>query len=96
MTIQAHFGDPCIYCDCPHDEVAVGNCPGRPGLERTADMQLTIDSLLERNGRLHATLSGLLTACEMAVETLDDDSPGPGLSEHQCLVMLRAAIAIGT
>lgn len=23
-----HFGDPCIHCGTPHDEVGVGNCPG--------------------------------------------------------------------
>jgi len=25
---QAHFGDPCIYCAVPHDEVAIGPCAG--------------------------------------------------------------------
>jgi len=42
-----HFGDPCIYCDTPHDLVAPGPCPGRPGLDREADLQLTIDALLK-------------------------------------------------
>ena len=23
-----HRGDPCIYCDTPHDDVQIGNCPG--------------------------------------------------------------------
>ena len=42
-----HLGDPCIYCDTPHDLVAPGPCPGRPGLDREADLQLTIDALLK-------------------------------------------------
>ena len=47
-----HFGDPCIYCDTPHDLVAPGPCPGRPGLDREADLQMTIDALLkERSAR---------------------------------------------
>ncbi len=25
----AHTGDPCFYCDTPHDAVAVGDCAGR-------------------------------------------------------------------
>lgn len=28
--IQTHFGDPCIHCGTPHDEVARGACPGDP------------------------------------------------------------------
>jgi len=27
--VKLHEGDPCVYCGVPHDEVAVGNCPGR-------------------------------------------------------------------
>ncbi len=27
--MNEHYGDPCVYCGTPHDEVAVGNCPGR-------------------------------------------------------------------
>ena len=23
-----HFGDPCLHCATPHDDVAVGPCPG--------------------------------------------------------------------
>lgn len=23
-----HFGDPCVHCHTPHDDVAVGPCPG--------------------------------------------------------------------
>lgn len=26
---DAYFGDPCIHCGTPHDEVAPGACPGR-------------------------------------------------------------------
>ena len=29
VAATAHFGDPCIYCGTPHDEVAPGPCPGR-------------------------------------------------------------------
>lgn len=25
-----HFGDPCIHCAIPHDEVAIGPCQGNP------------------------------------------------------------------
>jgi hypothetical protein len=28
-TAGAHFGDPCIRCNTPHDEVEPGPCPGR-------------------------------------------------------------------
>lgn len=24
-----HCGDPCIYCNTPHDDVAIGNCMGK-------------------------------------------------------------------
>jgi len=54
---KAHFGDPCIWCDTPWDRVAVGPCPGRPGLERTADMQLTIDRLMEALARVQDELA---------------------------------------
>jgi hypothetical protein len=27
-TMQTHFGDPCIHCGTPHDEVAPGPCKG--------------------------------------------------------------------
>lgn len=27
---QTHFGDPCIHCATPHDEVQPGACPGDP------------------------------------------------------------------
>lgn len=26
---DAHVGDPCFYCDTPHDDVPVGPCAGR-------------------------------------------------------------------
>jgi hypothetical protein len=29
-TKLTHFGDPCIHCGTPHDEVAPGPCPGDP------------------------------------------------------------------
>jgi hypothetical protein len=25
-----HFGDPCIHCGCPHDDVPKGPCKGDP------------------------------------------------------------------
>ena len=28
-AFQAHQGDPCKYCGSPHDDVAIGPCPGR-------------------------------------------------------------------
>ncbi len=28
---QHHFGDPCIYCGTPHDDVEIGPCPGYEG-----------------------------------------------------------------
>lgn len=45
---QNHLGSPCIYCDKLFENIEVGDCPGRPGLEAAADLQLTIDRLLER------------------------------------------------
>jgi hypothetical protein len=27
---MTHFGDPCIHCGIPHDEVPVGHCVGDP------------------------------------------------------------------
>jgi hypothetical protein len=27
-AFQTHFGDPCIHCSVPHDDVAPGACPG--------------------------------------------------------------------
>lgn len=47
----------------------------------------------EDNARAVAAVPDLLAACEMAIETFDDNSPGPGLTEKQCLRMLHAAIA---
>ncbi len=29
MGETAHKGDPCFYCNTPHDEVLKGPCPGR-------------------------------------------------------------------
>lgn len=28
MTLPTHFGDPCIHCGTPHDEVERGPCKG--------------------------------------------------------------------
>lgn len=28
MTLPTHFGDPCIHCGSPHDEVEPGPCKG--------------------------------------------------------------------
>lgn len=28
-TPVPHQGDPCIFCGAPHDEVEIGDCPGR-------------------------------------------------------------------
>lgn len=44
---EAHFGDPCVFCDILHDNVAPGPCRGRLWLEGTADLRLTIDRLIE-------------------------------------------------
>lgn len=27
-SIRTHFGDPCLHCGIPHDEVAAGPCTG--------------------------------------------------------------------
>ena len=51
-----HFGDPCIYCDTPMMQVEIGECPGRPRLERTADLQRSIDMLLKIVDKLHREL----------------------------------------
>lgn len=28
-SAPTHFGDPCVHCGTPHDEVAPGPCPGK-------------------------------------------------------------------
>jgi hypothetical protein len=33
-TEMAHRGDPCMYCDTPHDKVEPGMCPDRVRRER--------------------------------------------------------------
>lgn len=30
VSQTTHFGDPCVKCGTPHDEVSPGPCPGRP------------------------------------------------------------------
>jgi hypothetical protein len=30
MTTLYHFGDPCVHCSIPHDEVPAGPCQGDP------------------------------------------------------------------
>lgn len=30
MSTQTHFGDPCIHCGTPHDDVEPGACKGDP------------------------------------------------------------------
>lgn len=29
LGVRGHVGDPCIYCGTPHDNVSIGDCPGR-------------------------------------------------------------------
>jgi hypothetical protein len=45
------------------------------------------------DANLIAAAPDLLEACEKAVETIDDDAPGAGLTERGLLRLLRAAIA---
>ncbi len=37
-TAMTHYGDPCIHCATPHDEVAVGPCTGNPANAVTLDV----------------------------------------------------------
>lgn len=30
MTHQTHFGDPCVHCAIPHDDIPSGPCVGDP------------------------------------------------------------------
>ncbi len=30
MTTLYHFGDPCVHCGIPHDDVPIGPCQGDP------------------------------------------------------------------
>ena len=30
MSVLLHFGDPCVHCATPHDDVAPGPCQGDP------------------------------------------------------------------
>ncbi len=32
-----HFGDPCVHCGTPHDEVQPGPCPARPKPTETGE-----------------------------------------------------------
>lgn len=48
MKRATHLGSPCIYCDQTFETIEVGECPGRTRLEWDADLQLTVDRLLER------------------------------------------------
>lgn len=53
MKRDMHLGDPCVFCDQPWDKIEPGPCPGRPGLEEIADLQLTVSALQDRYLRLH-------------------------------------------
>ena len=63
MQREAHLGDPCVFCDRGWDQIPPGPCPGRPGLEATADAQLTMDALQDRYLRLHEINADLLALC---------------------------------
>ena len=82
MKREAHLGDPCVFCDQKWDDVAPGECPGRPGLEESADLQTTVWALQDRYLRLHesslearkileAIIADLLAACKAAKLYLD-------------------------
>lgn len=53
MKHDMHLGDPCVFCDQLQDKIEPGPCPGRPGLERSADLQLTVSALQDRYLQLH-------------------------------------------
>lgn len=36
-----HFGDPCLHCDTPHDDVAPGDCQGE-ATERIGELKKAI------------------------------------------------------
>ena len=82
MKREAHLGDPCVFCDQKWDDVAPGECPGRPSLEESADLQTTVWALQDRYLRLHdsslgvrkvleAIIAELLAACKAADLYLD-------------------------
>lgn len=50
---RAHRGDPCIYCGTPHDEVAVGDCPGHSAPEERRERERVMNILGEIFGFSH-------------------------------------------
>ena len=58
---QSHFGDPCIHCDTPHDDVAPGPCTG-VSLTRThrelAELLSSLKAHEEASAKESARLKG--------------------------------------
>lgn len=73
MKREMHLGDPCVFCDQPWDAVASGDCPGRPGLEESADALLTVDALQDRYLRLHEEMTQAVTAEREACAEIADN-----------------------
>ena len=53
-----------MFCDQAWDKVEPGPCPGRPGLDREADLSLTVAALEDRYLRLHEQWDALVEVCE--------------------------------
>ena len=44
IDVIAHIGDPCIFCEIPHDDVQIGDCPGRQSLAMFLDAFRALES----------------------------------------------------
>jgi hypothetical protein len=55
-----HCGDPCEFCGVPHDDVAVGDCPGYP-VDAKADIEPVLASAEQESKNTQAAAAKLLT-----------------------------------
>jgi len=66
MKREMHLGDPCVFCDQAWDQIASGECPGRPGLEESADLRASIWALQDRYLRLYEQMEVKVAAAVAA------------------------------
>lgn len=64
---KEHFGDPCVSCGTPHDDVAVGECPGPEGYDPEA-----LDVAAHVIKRVLGTVLYSLAVSQSEDETLGD------------------------
>ena len=66
MKREMHLGDPCVFCDQAWDQITPGECPGRPGLEESADLRASIWALQDRYLRLYRQMEAKVAAAVAA------------------------------